>query len=79
MLKTDAQGRIELGALADIVAGHRHRSGRTAHTWPLRRDQHTYSADCCTAETGEPLEVPVPGPGAGAAARRSVAAGTARR
>ena len=41
MLKTDAQGRILLGPLADIVSVTATGPEDTSHTWTLGSDQHT--------------------------------------
>src|SRR5262249_16648007 len=41
-LKTDVQGRINLGALVDIVHVTATGPEGTAHTWPLPFDHHTY-------------------------------------
>src|SRR5439155_1039340 len=41
-LKTDAQGRVNLGALSDIVSVTATGPEGTAHTWALPLDRHTY-------------------------------------
>ena len=41
-LKTDGQGRVHLGPLAEIMTVTATGPEGTAHTWPLPTDRHTY-------------------------------------
>lgn len=56
-LKTDARGRIALGALIDIAAVTATGPENTSHTWPLRADDHTYG-QLLHGREGEPLTLP---------------------
>lgn len=60
MLKTDAKGRILLGALADIVSVTATGPEGTSHTWTLGRDRHTGRRQLHGRE-GESLVVPYTG------------------
>ena len=60
MLKTDAQGRILLGPLADIVSVTATGPEDTSHTWTLGRDRHTGRQQLHGRE-GESLVVPYTG------------------
>ena len=61
-LQTDVQGRVRLGALADIVSVTATGPEDVAQTWTLARDQHTYYQTLHGTE-GQPLEVPYLGKG----------------
>ncbi len=56
-LKTDPQGRVMLGPLADIVSVTATGPEGTAHTWPLPLDRHTYRA-ALHAKVGEVVTLP---------------------
>jgi len=60
MLKTDAQGRVLLGPLADIVSVTATGPEGTSHTWTLGRDRHTGRQQLHGRE-GESLVVPYTG------------------
>jgi hypothetical protein len=62
MLQTDAQGRVRLGALADVVSVTATGPEGVAHTWTLEPDRHTYYQTLHGTE-GQPLEVPYLGSG----------------
>ncbi len=57
LLKSDAQGRVKLGALADIAAVTANGPEGISHTWPLPLNQHTYR-QVVHAKAGEPIAVP---------------------
>ncbi len=57
LLKSDAQGRIKLGALADIATVTANGPEGTSHTWPLPLNQHTYR-QVIHAKAGEQIAVP---------------------
>jgi len=59
-LQSDAQGRVVLGTLADIVSVTATGPEGTAHTWPLERDEHTYY-QTVHGRTGEPIVLPYMG------------------
>ncbi len=61
-LQTDAQGRVRLGPLVDIVSVTATGPEDVAQTWTLARDQHTYYQTLHGIE-GQPLEVPYLGNG----------------
>ena len=61
-LQTDAQGRVRLGALVDVVSVTATGPEDVAQTWTLARDQHTYYQTLHGTE-GQPLEVPYLGNG----------------
>ncbi|MCY2990724.1 MAG: hypothetical protein NTY19_23025, partial [Planctomycetota bacterium] len=56
-LQTDAQGRIRLGPLLDIVSVTATGPEDVAQTWTLARNRHTYYQTLHGIE-GQPLEVP---------------------
>jgi hypothetical protein len=56
-LKTDAQGRVNLGALLDIVQVTATGPEGTAHTWTLPFDRHSYR-QVVHARAGEPIALP---------------------
>jgi hypothetical protein len=56
-LKTDAQGRVRLGALADITSVSATGPEGTAHTWELPHDRHTYRR-LVHAKAGETVTLP---------------------
>jgi hypothetical protein len=56
-LKSDLQGRIDLGALADIAQVTANGPAGTAHTWQLRLDAHTYP-ESLNARVGEAITLP---------------------
>ncbi|HNR99322.1 MAG TPA: hypothetical protein PKX48_12155 [Planctomycetota bacterium] len=56
-LKTDADGRVALGALPDIDWIRAQGPEETQHTWTLGRDLCTYPA-ACHANAGETIAVP---------------------
>ena len=56
-LKTDAQGRVNLGALAEVVTVTATGPEQTAHTWVLATDAHTYR-QVVHAKAGEPVTLP---------------------
>ena len=60
MLKTDAQGRVLLGPLADIFSVTTTGPEDTSHTWTLGRDQHTGRQQLHGRE-GDTLVVPYTG------------------
>ena len=53
-LQSDAQGRIALGVLADILTVTATGPEGTAHTWTLGRDEHTYY-QTVHGRVGEPI------------------------
>ncbi len=53
-LQSDPQGRIALGALADILTVTATGPEGTAHTWTLGRDEHTYY-QTVHGRVGEPI------------------------
>ena len=53
-LQSDAQGRIALGTLADILTVTATGPEGTAHTWTLGRDEHTYY-QTVHGRVGEPI------------------------
>jgi transcription termination factor NusB len=59
-LQTDAQGRIALGELKDIVSVAASGPEGTTHTWFLASDQHSYPATI-QGQAGEKLTVPYMG------------------
>src|SRR5262249_44594054 len=56
-LKSDAQGRVHLGPLADIMSITATGPEGTAHTWPLPADRHTYR-QLVHARAGETVALP---------------------
>ncbi len=56
-LKSDAQGRIKLGALPDIATVTANGPEGISHTWPLPLNQHTYR-QVVHAKAGEPIAIP---------------------
>lgn len=56
-LKTDAAGRVHLGALAEIVSVTATGPEGTAHTWTLPFDRHTYR-QVVDARAGETIVLP---------------------
>ena len=56
-LKTDAAGRINLGALMDIQTVSATNPENTQHTWTLRNNEHTYS-QTLHGRVGEPIVLP---------------------
>ncbi len=56
-LQTDAQGRIQLGPLTDIVQLTAKGPQGQAQTWPLRDDHHSYYQTLHGTE-GEPIAIP---------------------
>ena len=59
-LKTDERGRVDLGALADIATVTATGPEKTAHTWNLLKDQHTYAASV-NGNVGESISLPYMG------------------
>jgi hypothetical protein len=57
VLKTDPQGRVRLGALADIASLTATGPEGTAHTWSLPLDRHTYR-QLVHAKAGETVALP---------------------
>jgi hypothetical protein len=57
VLKTDPQGRVRLGVLADIVSVTATGPEDTAHTWTLPLDRHTYR-QLVHAKRGEMITLP---------------------
>src|SRR5262249_4621921 len=57
VLKTDAQGRVRLGALADIASLTATGPEGTAHTWSLPLDRHTYR-QLVHAKAGDTVALP---------------------
>jgi hypothetical protein len=57
VLKTDRQGRIRLGPLADIVSVTATGPEGTAHTWTLPSDRHTYR-QLVDARAGDVISLP---------------------
>ena len=70
-LQTDPQGRVRLGALANIVSVTATGPEDVAQTWVLAHDQHTYYQTLHGTE-GQPLEVPYLGKAQGKPARDEV-------
>lgn len=70
-LKTDAQGRVRLGALAEIDAVTATGPEGTAHAWPLPADRHEYR-HLLHARAGETVTLPYVG-AAAAPAREELA------
>jgi hypothetical protein len=56
-LKTDAKGRIQLGALADITVVTATGPEGTVHNWPLHTDRHTYR-QLVHAQAGSAVRLP---------------------
>ncbi|HVK18736.1 MAG TPA: Ig-like domain-containing protein, partial [Fimbriiglobus sp.] len=56
-LKTDPQGRVTLGPLADVAAVTATGPEGTAHTWALPLDRHTYRS-ALHAKVGEAVTLP---------------------
>ncbi len=56
-LQSDPQGRIALGALADILTVTATGPEGTAHTWMLGRDEHTYY-QTVHGRAGQPIVLP---------------------
>jgi hypothetical protein len=56
-LKTDAQGRLHLGALADIFSLTATGPEGTSHTWPLPHSRHSYR-QVVHAAAGEVITLP---------------------
>jgi hypothetical protein len=56
-LKSDPQGRVHLGRLADITSITATGPEGTSHAWPLPFDQHTYR-HLVHAGAGEPITLP---------------------
>jgi hypothetical protein len=67
-LQTDPQGRVRLGALADIVSVSAAGPEDVTQAWTLDPDQHTYYQTLHGVE-GQPLEVPYLGKAQGKPAR----------
>jgi hypothetical protein len=59
-LKTDAQGRVKLGPLAEIVSVNATGPEGTAHTWTISTDAHTYR-NLMHAKLGDVIRVPYQG------------------
>jgi hypothetical protein len=57
VLKTDAQGRLRLGVLTDIVSVTATGPEGISHTWPLPLDRHTYR-QLVHAKAGEVISLP---------------------
>jgi hypothetical protein len=57
VLKTDARGRVHLGALPDIVTLSVTAPENTSHTWTLPTDHHTYR-QIVQAKAGETISLP---------------------
>jgi hypothetical protein len=70
-LKTDAEGRVQLGMLGDIGSITATAPEGTSHTWPLPLDRHTYR-QLLHARAGEVITLPYMGT-AGAPAREELA------
>ena len=58
-LKTDAKGRITLGALKDVVSVTASGPEGTTHTWALPRDDRTYPSTVC-AKAGAERSIYIP-------------------
>lgn len=56
-LKTDANGRVVLGPLVDIVTVHAVSPENSQEQWPLPVDSHSYS-QTLNGKAGEPIVVP---------------------
>ena len=56
-LKTDALGRVNLGALAEVVTVTATGPEQTSHTWALSTDAHTYR-QVVHAKFGDPVTLP---------------------
>ncbi len=59
-LKSDAQGRVKLGALPDITSITAKGPEGTTHNWPLRVDRHTYR-QVLHAKAGDTVTLPYEG------------------
>jgi hypothetical protein len=60
LLKSDAKGRIALGALTDIVSISATGPEGVSHTWSLPLNRHTYRG-VIHAKAGESIALPYPG------------------
>ncbi len=65
LLKTDAQGRVKLGPLADILTVTATGPEGTPHTWAVPTDRHTYR-QLVHAKLGETVTLPYLGTAAAA-------------